>query len=167
VPTKKTATANKSSKPAEAKKPAVKKASSKAKGAAKAQAAESPAATKDDAAEAPAAEGGAKRKTKKAKTPKASDGRLSQLDAAVKVLGEADVPMSTKDMVETMGQKGYWSSPGGRTPEATLYSAILREVKNKGDEARFVKTERGRFALKADRRTREPHAAESLVDYTK
>ena len=131
MPTKKTATAKKASKPAVAKKPAS-KAPAKAKGAAKTQAAETPAETKDDAAEAPAAEGSAKRKTKKAKAPKASDGRLSQLDAAVKVLGESGQPMSTKDMVETMGAKGYWSSPGGRTPEATLYSAILREVKNRG-----------------------------------
>jgi len=144
MPTKKTATAKKATKPA-----AKPKASAKTKGATKAQAAEAPVETKDDAAEAPAAAGNSKRKPKKAKTPKASDRRLSQLDAAVKVLGEADAPMSTKDMVETMGAKGYWSSPGGRTPEATLYSAILREVKNKGDEARFVKTERGRFTLKA------------------
>ena len=97
----------------------------------------------------PRDEGSAKRKTKKARAAKASDGRLSQLDAAVKVLRESGQPMSTKDMVETMGAKGYWSSPGGRTPEATLYSAILREVKNKGSEARFLKTERGRFTLKA------------------
>ena len=147
MPTKKTATAKKASKPAVAKKPAS-KAPAKAKGATKAQAAEAPVETKDDAAEAPAAAGNSKRKPKKAKTPKASDGRLSQLDAAVKVLGELGQPMSTKDMVETMGAKGYWSSPGGRTPEATLYSAILRELKNKGDESRFKKTERGRFALK-------------------
>ena len=147
MPTKKTATAKKATKPAQAKNPAA-KTKAKAKGAAKAQAAEAPAETTEAAVESPAAEGSAKRTTKKAKTPKASDGRLSQLDAAVKVLSEADAPMSTKDMVETMGTKGYWSSPGGRTPEATLYSAILRELKNKGDESRFKKTERGRFALK-------------------
>ena len=29
---------------------------------------------------------------------------------------------------------------------ATLYSAILRELKAKGDQCRFVKTERGKFA---------------------
>ena len=37
--------------------------------------------------------------------------------------------------------------PSSRRP--VWDSAILREVKNKGDEARFVKTERGRFTLKA------------------
>ena len=35
----------------------------------------------------------------------------------------------------------------GKTPQATLYAAILREVQTKGTEARFQKTERGHFAL--------------------
>jgi hypothetical protein len=48
-------------------------------------------------------------------------------------------------MIEAMGKKGYWTSPGGKTPHATLYSAILRELKAKGKEARFKKTERGKF----------------------
>ena len=47
-----------------------------------------------------------------------------------------------------MADKGYWSSPGGKTPHATLYSAILREIQAKGDQARFVKAERGKFALR-------------------
>ena len=33
-------------------------------------------------------------------------------------------------------------SPGGQTPHATLYSAIIRELKAKGAEARFRKTGR-------------------------
>src|SRR5262245_17465974 len=43
--------------------------------------------------------------------------------------------------------KAYWKSPGGQTPWATLYSAILRELANKGGEARFNKAERGKFTL--------------------
>ena len=35
------------------------------------------------------------------------------------------------------------------TPAATLYSAIMREMKVKGKDARFKKTERGHFALNA------------------
>ncbi len=89
-------------------------------------------------------------KTAPAKTPKAAkpDGKLSQLDAAVKVLTEAGTPMTTKAMIEAMATKGYWTSPGGATPHATLYSALLRELQKKGLEARFVKTDRGHFALK-------------------
>jgi len=53
--------------------------------------------------------------------------------------------MSAKEMVEASAAKGYWKSPGGKTPSQTLYSAILRELKTKGDAARFRKAERGKF----------------------
>ena len=72
--------------------------------------------------------------------------KLSALDAAAKVLEETGLPMTCQELIDAMAQKGYWSSPGGRTPAATLYSAILRELKAKGDQCRFVKTERGKFA---------------------
>jgi hypothetical protein len=86
----------------------------------------------------------------KAKAPKKTkaDGKLSALDAAAKVLGEAKEPMNTKQMVEQMAAKGYWTSPGGKTPHATLYSAILREIQVKGADSRFKKSERGMFTLK-------------------
>ena len=98
-----------------------------------------------------AAKAPAKGKTSaKAKAPKEkSNGKLSALDAAAKVLGEAKEPMNTKAMIEAMAAKGYWTSPGGKTPHATLYSAILREIDTKGSDARFKKTERGTFALKS------------------
>lgn len=70
--------------------------------------------------------------------------RLSALAAAYKVLCEATEPLSVQQMIEAMTAKGYWTSPGGKTPHATLYSAILRELA-KGEASRFVKTDRGRF----------------------
>ena len=70
----------------------------------------------------------------------------SAIDDAAKVLGESGQPMTCKEMIEAMSKKGYWTSPGGKTPHATLYSAILREVTTKGKDARFKKTERGKFA---------------------
>lgn len=51
-------------------------------------------------------------------------------------------------MIAAMAEKGYWVSPGGKTPAATLYSAILREITTKGKESRFEKTERGKFAYR-------------------
>jgi hypothetical protein len=72
--------------------------------------------------------------------------KLSALNAAAKVLAETKQAMSCKEMIEAMGKKGYWSSPGGKTPESTLYSAVLKELSTKGKESRFKKTERGRFA---------------------
>ena len=81
---------------------------------------------------------------KAAPKPKKAD-KLSAIDAAAKVLAEAGEPLSTKQMVEAMTAKGYWTSPGGATPHATLYSAISHEIKNKREEARFKKTDRGQF----------------------
>lgn len=75
--------------------------------------------------------------------------KLSQLDAAAKVLEGSSEPLTTKEMVDAMTAKGYWKSPGGKTPHATLYSAILREIKAKGNDARFKKTERGKFTYKS------------------
>ncbi len=49
-------------------------------------------------------------------------------------------------MIETMATKKLWTSPGGKTPHATLYSALLREINTKGKESRFKKVDRGQFA---------------------
>lgn len=88
-----------------------------------------------------------KRERKKAEAP--AGGKLSALDAAAKVLAEAGGPLNAKEMVERMAAAGYWTSPGGKTPHATLYSAILREIQTKGSESRFLKADRGKFALSA------------------
>ena len=72
--------------------------------------------------------------------------RMSGLDAAAKVLQERGEPMNAKGMIEAAEAKGYWKSPGGKTPHATVYSAIIREIKAKGAEARFCKADRGKFA---------------------
>jgi hypothetical protein len=74
--------------------------------------------------------------------------KLSALDAAFQVLGETGQTMSCPELIAAMAARGYWSSPKGRTPAATLYSALLRELQTKGDQARFCKTDRGKFALR-------------------
>ena len=78
----------------------------------------------------------------------AGEKRLSCVSAALKVLGESSEPMNAQELITAMEAKSYWTSPGGKTPHATLYSAILRELA-KGDASRFIKSERGRFAAKA------------------
>ncbi len=72
--------------------------------------------------------------------------KLSALDAAAQLLAETGQPMTCQALIEGMATKGYWTSPGGKTPQATLYSSIAREIKNKGAKARFKKTDRGQFA---------------------
>jgi hypothetical protein len=71
--------------------------------------------------------------------------RVSALDAAAQVLAASGVPMRAKNMIAAMEAKGLWKSPGGKTPEATLYAAIIREIAAKGTAARFKKHERGVF----------------------
>jgi hypothetical protein len=92
-------------------------------------------------------------KGSKAKTPKmpkdpeaVKTKKTSGLDAAVQVLTDAGQPMRCKDMVETMLAKGMWKTDG-KTPAATIYAAILREIQTKGGEARFKKTDRGLFTV--------------------
>ena len=91
---------------------------------------------------APAAEPKARKKTER------KDGTMSGLDAAAKVLADAGGPLNCKTIVERAIEKGYWKT-NGKTPAGTVYAAILREIQKKGDTARFAKTERGMFALKA------------------
>ena len=77
----------------------------------------------------------------------AKPGKLSALDAAAKVLAEEGRAMGCQEMIAAMAAKGYWTSPGGKTPAATLYSALLKETRTKGTQSRFTKTERGKFGL--------------------
>ena len=75
--------------------------------------------------------------------------KVSAIDAAAQVLANAGQPMSCPDLIAAMAAQGLWKSPGGQTPAATLYSAILREISNKGAASRFVKADRGKFAMKS------------------
>ena len=81
-----------------------------------------------------------------AKGAKTAAKRPSGLDAAAEVLAEAGQPLNTKEMVERMLTKGLWNT-NGKTPAATIYAAIIREIAKLGDKARFKKVERGKFTL--------------------
>ena len=88
-----------------------------------------------------------------AKAPKAAKAKEtrpkkpSAIDAAARVLAETGEAMNCQEMIQAMAEKRYWTSPGGKTPHATLYSSILRELQTKGKDARFKKTERGKFTV--------------------
>jgi hypothetical protein len=84
--------------------------------------------------------------SKKGKPRGGKPRKLSALDAAAQVLAASKEPMNAKEMIDAMAAKKLWTSPGGKTPHATLYSAMLRELATKGKDARFKKTDRGHFA---------------------
>jgi len=73
---------------------------------------------------------------------------MSLLDAAAHLLslGTGD-PMRCKDIVDLAVARGLWAPRSGKTPANTLYAAILREINTKGEDSRFQKVERGKFAL--------------------
>lgn len=81
---------------------------------------------------------------KPAKEPKPK--RVSALDAAAQVLAMIGGGMSAKNIVAEMAARGLWSSPSGKTPDATLHAAMCREIKTKGSESRFAKYGRGLFS---------------------
>ena len=72
--------------------------------------------------------------------------RSSGLNAAATILAEAGEPMTCKAIVDRMLAQGLWQTKG-KTPAATVYAAIVREIAAKGDKARFKKTDRGKFTL--------------------
>ena len=82
-----------------------------------------------------------------AKESKPTNKKMSQIEAAVAVLAKTKEPMNCKTMVEAMHGEGLWTTPGGATPDATLYASILREINTKAKDARFKKVDRGLFAL--------------------
>lgn len=71
--------------------------------------------------------------------------RVSALDAAAQVLAKASKPMHAQELITAMADQGLWKSPGGKTPHATLYAAMMREERDKGRESRFRKVDRGQF----------------------
>jgi len=71
-----------------------------------------------------------------------------QLAAAAKVLRQKNEPMTCNDIMKEIRSSHLWKpTKGGKTPDQTLHSAIVTEIKDKGILSRFRKTGRGRFAL--------------------
>jgi hypothetical protein len=84
----------------------------------------------------------------------AKEKKTSALSAAAQVLQETGKALTCPELIAQMAAKGYWSSPQGKTPTATLYAALTREITLKGEAARFQKTGPGTFAFRAPRTPR-------------
>jgi len=85
--------------------------------------------------------------------------RRSALDAAAEVLSgltgdEAKRGVTALDLIERMAKQKLWTSPGGKTPQATLYAAMTREIAAKAAAARFRKVSKGRFTMAAAKRAK-------------
>lgn len=83
-----------------------------------------------------------KPKAKGSSKPK-RERRLSGLNLAADIVAKAKEPLNAKTIADRAIAAGWQTS--GKTPHATLYAAIIREIAAKGKDARFRKTDRGLF----------------------
>ncbi len=106
-------------------------------------------AAKAAANDAPARQSAPKANTAKTAKPRATkpkrERRPAGLDLAAKVLSASKEPLNAKTIAERAIAAGWKTS--GKTPHATLYAAIIREIADKGKDARFKKMDRGLFAF--------------------
>ena len=71
--------------------------------------------------------------------------KRSLLEAAVEVLRIAKQPMNTREIIEWAMKLELWQPTGAKTPEQTLYGAIVRENKTK-ERPRIVRSDlKGKF----------------------
>jgi len=103
--------------------------------------------TKTKTAKRPAARKSNSKAGAKSAASKPKVKKTSALDAAATLLKTAKEAMTTRELIEAMAAKGLWKSPGGKTPDRTLYSALTREIRTKGKASRFKKADGGKFAL--------------------
>lgn len=68
------------------------------------------------------------------------------LQAAELVLMEMGKPLHCRELVQVMLSKGLWTTKG-RTPAATLYVALRRDMNGKGSDSRLRHAGKGLFSL--------------------
>ncbi len=78
-------------------------------------------------------------------TKSASTKATSGLDLAAQVLAQANEPLNAKTIAERVIKVGWQTD--GKTPWATLYASMTREIAHKGKAARFRKVARGQFTV--------------------
>jgi restriction system protein len=72
---------------------------------------------------------------------------MTVLDAVEKVLAEARSPLHYVEITNRMIGGGFWQTDG-KTPAGTVISRLSTDIVKNGDRSRFVRTERGVFALR-------------------
>ena len=75
---------------------------------------------------------------------------MTLLEAAAEVLRRTVCPMTAGEIVRLVLATRLWET-SGKTPQATLYAALIREIARKGEASRFVKVGRGQFDLRQRR----------------
>jgi hypothetical protein len=73
---------------------------------------------------------------------------MRSLDAAVKILIEAGVPLRPNEIARRMIDQHLWVT-AGRTPGATIDSRISVDIRDNGQKSLFQRTAPGIFALRS------------------
>jgi restriction system protein len=81
--------------------------------------------------------------------------RLTAIDAAYRVLAEADEPLHSNQIAQRMIAQGLWSTQG-KTPGATVDAQIAVDIKANGTHSRFRRVGRSIFTIN-DNQTEQPH----------
>jgi len=68
-------------------------------------------------------------------------------EAAYQILKQAGEPLTANEITSIALERGMISTVG-KTPSATMSSQLYVDVTRKGDDSKFVKVSRGKFALK-------------------
>ena len=73
---------------------------------------------------------------------------MNSLDAVAEVLRRAGKPLHYRDITRLVLDAGLWTTEG-KTPDATINARLAGDIKDKGTESRFQRTDKGVFALRA------------------
>jgi restriction system protein len=72
---------------------------------------------------------------------------MSVLTAVGMVLAEAKQPLHYREITERLLQRGLWTSTG-QTPDATVNAQLAVDIKRRGENSIFYRTNKGVFALR-------------------
>jgi restriction system protein len=72
---------------------------------------------------------------------------MNAIDAAEKVLAEAGIPLSYREITTRVLEADLWQTKG-KTPEATIHAQLAVDIANQGAASRFQRTAPGVFALR-------------------
>ena len=73
---------------------------------------------------------------------------LGYLDVAERVLSKHRRPLRSRDLISLAIEDGFVESWDSQTPQKSMQARLSIDILKKGDDSRFIRTERGRFYLR-------------------
>jgi restriction system protein len=81
---------------------------------------------------------------------------MTALEAALRVLQEAGIPLHYREITKRILAAGLWKTDG-KTPAATINAQLAVDVKKNGSASAFRRAGRGVFGLNTERTAPNPH----------